>query len=163
MAEEREQDSKVCRYIRIERIIFFIIISFTFGRIIRYEYREVFDNSTNKSKQIRFNELFEGTRSAKRSETSMAIERAERTRRYVDELKQTFCVDASSDLLDVSHWRRIKMSDDRDDFVPVHGDSILRDLAEEEDSPVGKEVQREDVDFRREALDRMMDGVLEVR
>lgn len=113
--------------------------------------------------KIRFNELFEGTRSAKRSETSMAIERAERTRRYVDELKQTFCVDASSDLLDVSHWRRIKMSDDRDDFVPVHGDSILRDLAEEEDSPVGKEVQREDVDFRREALDRMMDGVLEVR
>ncbi|XP_043265656.1 cilia- and flagella-associated protein 43-like [Colletes gigas] len=107
-----------------------------------------------------FNERFDETRSAKKNETKMAIERARNTRRCVDELKETFGVDASTDLLNVSRWREIGMADDRDDFDTDSSDSSLASLVV---SPTVEKDSPGDVNFRLETLEQMMDGVLEIK
>ncbi|XP_054007643.1 cilia- and flagella-associated protein 43-like [Hylaeus anthracinus] len=111
--------------------------------------------------KIRFNENFEETRSAKKNETKMAIERVRKTRRCVDELKQMFLVDASSDILDISRWRGIEMVDDCDDFLSPCSESI--NPKEEEDYTPEEEICSRTVRFRLQTLERMMNGVLEVR
>ncbi|KZC11089.1 WD repeat-containing protein 96, partial [Dufourea novaeangliae] len=101
----------------------------------------------------RFNERFEELRAAKESETKTAIEHANQTRRCAGELMKMYGVDASTELLDASLWRR--------------KDTMITDESFEEDLPDSlheeeEEAVENDHSFRRRALEQMMDGVLEV-
>ncbi|XP_076629987.1 cilia- and flagella-associated protein 43 [Colletes latitarsis] len=110
--------------------------------------------------KLGFNKRFNETRSAKKNETKMAIERARKTRRCVDELKETFDIDASTDLLNISRWREIEMADDRNDFDTDSSDSSLANPVV---SPTVDKNPSGDVNFRLETLEQMMDGVLEIK
>lgn len=106
----------------------------------------------------KFNERFEKTRSAKRREMRAITERVKETKRLVLELKNVFDVDASSSLFEAPGWHRTEIledSFDRDEGSPE------RELDGEN---VGcEEIESKVEDFYQNALDRMMDGVLEVR
>ncbi|XP_076678258.1 uncharacterized protein LOC143374208 [Andrena cerasifolii] len=113
--------------------------------------------------KIRFNESFEDTRSTKKVEMKAANKHVERTGRCIDELARTFHVDATGDLLIAPQWHQVEIANE--DF-----ESVLDSLPtshEESQDPSSKENEEEvcpgDSRFRRDALERMMDGVLELK
>ncbi|XP_076296042.1 cilia- and flagella-associated protein 43 [Lasioglossum baleicum] len=115
-------------------------------------------NDSERAAKIRFNELYEEIRTDKRRETKAAIERTEETRRCVVKLMETFGVDTSERLPNASLWYNTEETSSLD------GDRVEPRLEAEntgnsENSETGEE---NDCAFRRSALERMMDGVLEV-
>ncbi|CAL7938344.1 unnamed protein product [Xylocopa violacea] len=104
-----------------------------------------------------FNERFERMRTSKIMEIKAANKRANEIRRLVLELKDTFNVDASSNLLETPRWHPTEIIED--EF-----DGNVDSEAREQLNKSVESVTESDIDeFHREALERMMDGVLEVR
>ncbi|CAD1472325.1 unnamed protein product [Heterotrigona itama] len=125
-------------------------------------------NADHQERQlkIKFNELFEKTRSTKEKEMRAANERANEMRRLVLELKRVFHVDASSRLFELPNWHQTEIIEDelersmtnaRPDKLEETND-CEKNLIEDD---IG--IETNDNDFRQEMLERMMDGVLEVR
>ncbi|XP_076651468.1 uncharacterized protein LOC143358312 isoform X2 [Halictus rubicundus] len=117
-------------------------------------------NDSERAVKIRFNQLYEETRSIKRRETKAAIELAEDTRRCVSKLLGTFGVDASDRLLNATLWHGAA------EAFSLNGDRVESRLIAE-NIETGEEKRgipgdSNDDAFRRSALERMMDGVLEV-
>lgn len=119
--------------------------------------------------KVKFNELFEKTRSTKQREMRAANERSKEMRRLVLELKTVFHVDASAKLFEPPQWhpkeiiedefeRDAKTIDDARLNGPERNNENEKNLVEDE-----VEVETKVNDFREQMLDRMMDGVLEVR
>lgn len=92
-----------------------------------------------------------------------ANKHVERTRRCIDELARTFHVDATGELLIAPQWHQVEMADE--DFESVLSSPSASH--EESQEPSSKENEEEvcpgGSGFRREALERMMDGVLELK
>ncbi|XP_026674066.1 uncharacterized protein LOC113465032 [Ceratina calcarata] len=105
-----------------------------------------------RESKVAFNERFDEMQSTKRRETKVARERAKETSRLIEELKHTFNIDASSKLLvtpgEVA-W---------DEFVQSSDESVDQMRSRE-----CEEAVEEKDDFYRQTLERMMDGVLELR
>ncbi|KAF3429738.1 hypothetical protein E2986_05496 [Frieseomelitta varia] len=128
-------------------------------------------NADHQERQlkIKFNELFEKTRSTKEKEMRAANERAKEMRRLVLELKRLFHVDASSRLFEPPNWHQTEIIEDElERIVNSLGDTRSEELAKTNDCEENLmdddiEIETSDNDFRREMLERMMDGVLEVR
>lgn len=119
--------------------------------------------------KVKFNELFEKTRSTKQREMRAANERCKEMRRLVLELKRVFHVDASAKLFEPPQWhpkeiiedefeRDAKTIDDARLNGPERNNDNEKNLVEDE-----VEIETEVNDFREQMLDRMMDGVLEDR
>lgn len=92
-----------------------------------------------------------------------ASDRVERIRHCVNELKQTFHVDATENLLEAPQWHPIEISDNEFGLLLV---SASEEPEERQSSLSDKkkgEISIEDDIFRREALENMMDGVLELK
>ncbi|XP_060825149.1 uncharacterized protein LOC132912056 [Bombus pascuorum] len=117
----------------------------------------------------KFNELFEKTRLTKQREMQEANERSKEMRRLVLELKRMFHVDASAKLFEPPQWhpteiieeefeRYAKTIDDAGLDEPERNNENEKNLVEDE-----VEIETKVNDFREQMLDRMMDGVLEVR
>ncbi|XP_076759574.1 uncharacterized protein LOC143428525 [Xylocopa sonorina] len=104
-----------------------------------------------------FNEHFEKTRSLKVMEIKTAKKRANEVRRLVLELKDTFNVDASSNLLEAPCWHSTEINEDEFDQI------IDSNTREQLNKSVESVTDSDTDEFYREALERMMDGVLEVR
>ncbi|KOX79719.1 WD repeat-containing protein 96 [Melipona quadrifasciata] len=135
---------------------------------------DVFETCVNADHQerqlkIKFNELFEKTRSTKEKEMRAANERAKEMQRLVLEMKRVFHVDASSRLLEPPNWHRTEIIEDElERTVNSIGDARSDEFAETNDREKNLmeddiEIETNDNDFRRKTLERMMDGVLEVR
>ncbi|XP_050484629.1 uncharacterized protein LOC126870714 isoform X1 [Bombus huntii] len=119
--------------------------------------------------KVKFNELFEKTRSTKQREMRAANERCEEMRRLVLELKRVFHVDASAKLIEPPQWhpkeiiedefeRDARTIDDARLNGPERNNDNEKNLVEDE-----VEIETKVHDFREQMLDRMMDGVLEDR
>ncbi|XP_043600284.1 uncharacterized protein LOC122575439 isoform X9 [Bombus pyrosoma] len=119
--------------------------------------------------KVKFNELFEKTRSTKQREMRAANERSKEMRRLVLELKRVFHVDASAKLFEPPQWHPREIIEDEferdantiDDARlngPERNNENEKNLVEDE-----VEIETKVDDFREQMLDRMMDGVLEVR
>ncbi|XP_076394983.1 uncharacterized protein LOC100879973 isoform X1 [Megachile rotundata] len=105
--------------------------------------------------QVRFNDRFEELRRARRDQKRTARKLADDIRSCVDELKREFGADANTESIEIPRWdgsrsNSIEASDSSDESVNSPESEVGGSSAEE-------------VDFRREALDRMMDGLLEFR
>ncbi|CAK9824827.1 Cilia- and flagella-associated protein 43 [Anthophora retusa] len=110
--------------------------------------------------KARFNERFEKTRSTKKREMRAASERVEKTRRFVDELASTFGVDVRSNLLEtVPRWHPTELLEEE---LDPSTDPVVDVETKENVERKGTEVEEHDA-FHREALESMMDGVLEPR
>lgn len=107
----------------------------------------------------KFNERFERTRLAKQREMRAITERVKETKRLVLELKNVFDVDASSSLFEAPDWHRTDVLEDTFDRDEESNDRAQPDKPDENVGCEGIESN----DFFQKALDRMMDGVLEVR
>ncbi|XP_033342623.2 cilia- and flagella-associated protein 43 [Megalopta genalis] len=116
-------------------------------------------NDSECDAKIRFNELYEETRSIKQRETKAAIALAEETRRCVIELMRTFHVDATDRVPDISLWHRTVETSlfDGDRIEPVNNENKAN---KEEGDEIAFDLK--DYAFRGSTLERMMDGVLEV-
>ena len=126
-------------------------------------------NADHEERQLKmkFNELFEKTRSRKGKEMRAANERAKEMRRLVLELKRVFHVDASSRLFEPPNWHQTEIIEDElERTMNSSGDTRSEELVETndcEENLMEDDIETSDNDFRREMLERMMDGVLEVR
>ncbi|OAD51937.1 WD repeat-containing protein 96 [Eufriesea mexicana] len=107
----------------------------------------------------RFDERFEQTRTAKQKEITAANDRAKEVRRLVRELRCTFHVDASSKLLEAPEWHPTEREEDAFDVDASQREQPDDDDDDDDDPEVEAKVE----EFRRNALDEMMDGALEVR
>lgn len=98
-----------------------------------------------------------------------ANERAKEMRRLVLELKRVFHVDASSRLFEPPNWHQTEIIENElERSVNSIGNARSDELEETNDREKNlieddTETETSDNDFRQEMLERMMDGVLEVR
>jgi hypothetical protein len=118
---------------------------------------------------MHFNDLFEETRRAKERELKRAKERIDRLRHCASELKALFGMDSVLEPIDVPTWN----DDEIPDYVVTVKDGEVNSKrqsrqgeSEGEEIETTAEDENEDSrenDFRTKALERMMDGVLELR
>lgn len=113
----------------------------------------------------KFNERFEKTRFTKQKEMRAITERVKETKRLVLELKNVFNVDASSSLFEAPDWHREEILEDSFDRDEDSNDCARPNKLDEniDCEEISTEIGSKVEDFYQKALDRMMDGVLEVR
>lgn len=121
------------------------------------------------SRQMHFNDLFEATRRAKEDELKRAGERIGRLRYCASELKTMFGIDTDLEPIDVPTWHVDEIPDcavtvtDREVSEKVSRQREARESTRVETiREDGNKAATED-DFYAAALERMMDGVLELR